>query len=198
VRGCGSDINPHTTKLPHEPTTIHMELLLLAIFLSTVLASIVAFWLGRRLRVRSGLPLKARVVYSDTGGWEKVEKPLFSRRYLLTGKPDYLVDGDGARIPIEVKPNRVASQPRMSDTLQLAAYGLLVEEAFGTPPPYGLLKYRDTVFRVEFTQELRAQLLQVLNEMQGNLSAEDVARSHGDPDRCRACGYRAECGQALE
>jgi CRISPR-associated exonuclease Cas4 len=175
-----------------------MELLLLAIFLSTLLASLVAFWLGRRLRVRSGLPLQARVVYSDTGGWEKVEKPLFSRRYLLTGKPDYLVDGDGARIPIEVKPNRVASQPRMSDTLQLAAYGLLVEEAFGTPPPYGLLKYRDTVFRVEFTQELRAQLLQVLNEMRGNLGAEDVARSHGDPDRCRACGYRAGCGQALE
>lgn len=174
-----------------------MELIILAIFLFTVLAALLAFWLARLLRVRSGLPLHARVVYSDTGAWEKVEKPLFSPRYLLTGKPDYLVETEGAHIPIEVKPNRVANEPRVSDTMQLAAYGLLVEETYGAPP-YGLLKYREKVFRVEFTKELRAQLLEVLDEMRVDLRAEDVARSHVDRERCRACGYRAKCGQALE
>jgi len=53
-------------------------------------------------------------------------------------------------------------------------------------------------FRIEFTDELRAQLLELLNEMRRDLSAEDVARSHMDARRCRGCGYRAECGQALE
>jgi CRISPR-associated exonuclease Cas4 len=174
-----------------------MQFMLLVLFLSTVLAAIAAFWLGRHLRLQTGLPIRARMVYSDTGAWEKVERPLFSRRYLLTGKPDYLVETDGARIPIEVKPNRVASEPRVSDTMQLAAYGLLVEESFGATPAYGVLKYRESVFRVEFTQELRAQLLEVLNEMRGSLGAEEVARSHAEPRRCRACGYRAECGQEL-
>jgi CRISPR-associated exonuclease Cas4 len=176
-----------------------MPLLLFAILLLVIIAAAVAFWLGRRMRVDAGLPINARVVYSDTGAWKKVEKALFSRRYLLTGKPDYLVqDESGARIPIEVKPNRVAAEPRVSDTMQLAAYGLLVEETFGTRPSYGLLKYRDTVFQIEFTDELRGQLFDLLKEMRRDLSAEDVARSHMDARRCRGCGYRAECGQELK
>jgi CRISPR-associated exonuclease Cas4 len=172
--------------------------ILVGLFLLALLAALLAWWLGRRLRVESGLPLKARVVYSDTGAWEHVAKPLFSRRYLLTGKPDYLVEENGARIPVEVKPNRVANEPRLSDTLQLAAYGLLVEETFGTRPPYGLLKYRDAVFRVELTDDLLGELLSVLNEMREDLNAAEVARSHDDARRCRACGYREACGQDLE
>ena len=31
------------------------------------------------------------VVYTDTGGWSRVERPLFSSGLQLTGKPDYLV-----------------------------------------------------------------------------------------------------------
>jgi CRISPR-associated exonuclease Cas4 len=174
-----------------------MLIILLGLFLSLLLAAIVAFRLSRVVRLETGLPIRARVVYSDTGAWDQVEKPLFSRRHLLTGKPDYLVEENGVRIPIEVKPNRTANEPRLSDSLQLAAYGLLVEETFGAPPPYGLLKYRESVFRVEFTPELRAQLLDVLSEMRGNLSAEDLARSHAEARRCLACGYRAGCGQEI-
>lgn len=175
-----------------------MQSLLIGLFLFSMLAAIAAFWLGRHLLLRAGLPVRARVVYSDTGAWEKVEKPLFSRRHMLTGKPDYIVEAEGARIPIEVKPTRAAGEPLVSDMLQLAAYGLLVEEKFGVPPPFGLLKYRESVFRVELSRELRANLLQALDEMRANLNADDVARSHDDVRRCRACGYRAECGQNLE
>ncbi len=175
-----------------------LELFLFVLFLLALLAALVAWRWGRQLRAQTGLPIQARVVYSDTGAWERIEKPLFSRRYALTGKPDYVVAENGIRIPIEVKPNRVADEPRLSDTMQLAAYGLLVEETFGARPPYGLLKYRNAVFRVEFTEELRAQLLQVLDEMREDLSAPEVARSHEDARRCRACGYREECGQVVE
>ncbi len=175
-----------------------MEVVLLLILIAAALAAVFARRLRRKLRVESGLPVTARVVYSDTGAWRKLEQPLFSRRYLLTGRPDYIVEENRTRIPVEVKPNRTDPEPRLADTLQLAAYGLLIEEAFDARPEYGLLKYRDAVFRVEFTTELRAQLLELLSEMRRDLEAEDVPRSHDEPRRCRACGYRAECGQELE
>ncbi len=164
-----------------------------------LIAALICWLLARRAAQQSGLPFGARIVYADTGAWEKVEKPLFSERYRLTGKPDYLVEENAAIIPVEVKPNRTASAPRESDVMQLAAYALLVAETFaGKPAPYGLLKYRDVVFRIEMTEALRDGLLTLVAEMRVDRAAREVSRSHREPHRCRACGYRAECGQALE
>ncbi len=166
-----------------------------------VLAVVGAFFLrqrGRAAQAQTGLPIDARVVYSDTGAWQRVEKALFSRRFRLTGKPDYIVqDETGAMIPIEVKPNRTAPQPRHSDTMQLMAYGILVEEKFRVRPAYGLLKYRDEVFQIAFTDELRAEFFEILQEMRAARRAKHVARSHDDPTKCRYCGYRQECDERL-
>ena len=167
------------------------------LFLLTLIIALALFFSARGQRAQTGLPYGARIVYADTGAWKKVERPLFARRYGLTGKPDYIVAERGATIPVEVKPNRAAPAPREADTLQLAAYALLIEENFGAAPAYGLLKYRDAVFQVELTNELCARLLDTLAAMRRDLAARDVARSHAEPRRCRACGYRAECGQAL-
>jgi CRISPR-associated exonuclease Cas4 len=168
------------------------------LFIAVFLTAIVLWSKARQWRAVTGLPFNARIVYADTGAWAKVEKPMFARRYALTGKPDYIVEDAGVTIPIEVKPNRTAPAPRESDVMQLAAYGLLIEEAYGMFPPHGLLKYRDAVFQIDFTDELRAQVLTLIDEMRRDLSALDVARSHSEAPRCRACGYRAECGQVLE
>ncbi len=171
----------------------------LSILLVLLLLGAFAAWLAsRRGRASAGIPLAARVVYSDTSGWKQIDKPLYSQRYMLAGKPDYIVKDEDRLIPVEVKPNRTAPAPLPSDTLQLAAYGLLMEENFGTRPPYGLLKYRDAVFQVDFTDALRGELLAVMEEMRAGLDAADVARSHDDPARCRACGYKAQCDQAIE
>ncbi|MBM3128695.1 MAG: Dna2/Cas4 domain-containing protein [Chloroflexi bacterium] len=167
------------------------------LFLLAIITALALFLSARKQRAQTGLPYGARIVYADTGAWQKVERPLFARRYGLTGKPDYIVEERGATIPVEVKPNRVAPAPRESDILQLAAYALLIEENFGAAPEYGLLKYRDAVFQVELTNELRARLLGIIAAMCRDLSARDVARSHDDARRCRACGYRGACGQAL-
>ncbi len=171
-------------------------LVVLAIF--ALVAAALARWFAGRMQARSGLPVGARVVFSDTGAWQNVPKPLFSRRYQLTGKPDYIVESNGVFIPVEVKPNRRALEPLPWDVMQLAAYGLLVEEEYGVRPPYGLLKYRDLLLEVQFTDDLREELLQVLELMRADLESADVARSHEEPSRCRACGYRGACGQALE
>jgi CRISPR-associated exonuclease Cas4 len=169
----------------------------LATFL--LIAALICWLLARRAAQQAGLPFGARIVYADTGAWKQVEKPLFSERYRLTGKPDYLVEESRVLIPVEVKPNRTAPAPRESDVMQLAAYALLVEERFaGKRAPYGLLKHRAAVFRIEMTAQLRAALLARVVEMRADYGAREVSRSHAEPRRCRACGYRAKCGQALE
>jgi hypothetical protein len=66
-------------------------------FLGLLILGLLLLWLARRGRARSGLP-QGRVIYSDTGGWDRLERPLFSREHQLTGKPDYLV-ADGADVP---------------------------------------------------------------------------------------------------
>jgi CRISPR-associated exonuclease Cas4 len=149
-----------------------------------------------RLHEQTGLP-QGRVIYADTGAWNRCEKALFSRRYLLTGKPDYLVDDGGTKIPVEVKSTLSPPGPYRSHALQLAAYCLLVEEEYGQPPPYGIIKYRDQTHAVEYTAQLRAQLLSLLAEMRQDLAADDVGPSHANPNRCQSCGYRDECEERL-
>jgi len=153
-------------------------------------------WLSRRGRTRSGLP-QGRVVYTDTGGWGRLERPLFSREFLLTGKPDYLVADGADVIPVEVKSRRAPAQPYSSHTLQLAAYCLLVEECYGRRPHYGIVKYADRAFEVDYTPELEGELLATLEDMRADMAAGDATRNHDEPRRCRACGYRQYCEQCL-
>jgi CRISPR-associated exonuclease Cas4 len=153
-------------------------------------------WLAQRGRARSGLP-QGRVVYTDTGGWNRLERPLFSREFLLTGKPDYLIADGADVIPIEVKSSRAPAQPYPSHLLQLAAYCLLVEECYRRRPPYGIVKYADRAFEVEYTPELEDQLLATLDCMRTDLADGDAPRGHEERRRCQACGYRRWCEQGL-
>ena len=61
-------------------------------------------------RKEAGLP-GGRIIYTDTRGWGKVEKPLFYPALELTGKPDYLVEKNGQIIPVEVKSGRASEAP---------------------------------------------------------------------------------------
>jgi CRISPR-associated exonuclease Cas4 len=170
----------------------------MAVWFFVLLAlGIALLWLARRGRKRSGLP-QGQVVYSDTGGWGRLERPLFSRAFSLTGKPDYLVaDGDDL-IPVEVKSGRAPAQPYPSHVLQLAAYCLLVEECYRRRPPRGIVKYADRTFEVDYTPELEEALLKALDGMRADLSDGCAARNHDDPHRCRACGHRGQCDQRLD
>ena len=154
-------------------------------------------WLARRGRVRSGLP-QGRLIYTDTGGWNRLERPLFSRAFLLTGKPDYLVADGSDVIPVEVKSSPAPIQPYPSHTLQLAAYCLLVEECYDRRPPYGIVKYADRAFEVAYTPALEDTLLETLDHMRADLAQGYASRSHDDPHRCQACGHWEQCDQRIE
>ena len=161
-----------------------------------VLVGALLVWRGRSRWKEAGLP-RGRVVYDDTGAWQECPSPLFSERHLLAGKPDYVVARGEHLIPVEVKPGRIAGRPYLSDVLQLAAYCLLVEENFDQPPPYAILKYATATFPVEYTPQLRRQLLVTMESMRRDLTKAEVAPNHHSHRRCRACGHREQCGKSL-
>lgn len=146
----------------------------------------------------TGLP-SGEIVYSDAGG---TARPLAARRYPLVGKPDYVVlTPEGLRVPVEIKsaraprPLRGESMPRHEDVLQVVAYLIILDDLF-TPPRYGLLRYADATFEVPYAPELRAEVLDLLDEMRA--LDGDGQPPRGDPAaaKCRSCAFRAICDDA--
>ena len=167
----------------------------IALFL--ILFGLMVFWLSRQSQAEAGLPI-GRVIYSDTHGWQTIEQPLFSRTYGLTGKPDYLVQQGRDIIPVEVKSAHAPSDgPRRSHVLQLAAYCLLIEETYRQKPKYGIVKYADRMFAVDYTESLRTGLLDVIADMRDDLARGETQRSHDEAARCGHCGYRHACTERL-
>ena len=167
-----------------------------------LLVALLILWIAGRQRNRTGLPL-GRVIYADTGRWGRVEKPLYDPVAGLTGKPDYLVEEDGVTIPVEVKSARAPTIPHDSHVYQLAAYCMLVERTTGVRPPYGILRYRDKTFSIDYTPGLEQELELLLDAIRARekparkKQADGPARSHNEPARCARCGYRDACDQRL-
>lgn len=163
-----------------------------------IVLALLVWFLAARAQRATGLPA-GRVVYTDAGGWGRLEKPLFSQALHLTGKPDYLVRGDrGHYIPVEVKSSRApAGGPYPAHIYQLAAYCALVAEAYDQRPTHGLIKYADKTFSVDYTPALEAELLELLDSIRADSEADEVARSHTVPARCAACGFREVCDESL-
>lgn len=154
------------------------------------------FWQSNRQRKDAGLP-GGRVIYTDTRGWNKLEKPLYYAALDLTGKPDYLVEQNGKIIPVEVKSGRAPDAPYDSHIYQLASYCLLVEKTYAKRPPYGIIHYEGRDFAVDYTLELEASLLDLLAEMKSDERRREVPRSHEQASRCKRCGFRKVCDQSL-
>jgi CRISPR-associated exonuclease Cas4 len=165
------------------------------------LVALFLLWQAWGRQKASGLP-SGRIIYSDTHTWGPVEAPLYDNELFLTGKPDYLMNGKDGIIPVEVKSSRVENSPYDSHIFQLAAYCRLVEANFGKRPRYGILTYPNQTIAIDYTPALEASLKALLEEIRadGRLAAsprKEIARSHHNPERCRGCGYKEICEQAL-
>lgn len=158
--------------------------------------ALIFFWRSDRQRKEAGLP-GGRIIYTDTHGWSKVEKPLYYSALELTGKPDYLVQQNGKIIPVEVKSGRAPEAPYDSHIYQLASYCLLVEKTYSTRPPYGIIHYENRDFAIDYTRELEEALIDLLVEMKRDEHKKDVPRSHEQAGRCARCGFRKVCDQSL-
>lgn len=171
-----------------------MELWIAA--LAALLLGIFLLWWGNRSQGKAGLP-RGRVIYADPKLWGRPEKPFYDVQSGLTGRPDYLVEQDGRIIPVEVKSAWAPAVPYDSHLFQLFAYCLLVERASGKRPPYGILRYRDRTFAVDFTRAWEERLLEQLDLMRAQEKRGEAARSHAEAGRCRKCGFRSVCEQKL-
>ncbi|MCW5838598.1 MAG: Dna2/Cas4 domain-containing protein [Anaerolineales bacterium] len=157
----------------------------------------VLLW-GWSQRQRAGLGLPAgAVVYSDTGVERRVEQALFDEALGLVGRPDYLVESAAGLVPVEVKSGRTPARPYPSHVYQLAAYCLLVARSLQRRPPYGILRYPQRSFQVEFTAALEAEVLELLSAMRQSMRQIEVHRSHKQAARCQACGYRQDCTERI-
>jgi CRISPR-associated exonuclease Cas4 len=172
-----------------------MPLILLALLLAA--AAVFLLLRGGKQQAEEGLPV-GKVIYDDSSrrAGEEV-KPLYSARLGLSGKPDYIVRHQGLPVPVEVKSRRAPRQPYDSHIYQLAAYCMLVEEIFRQRPPYGIIRYNDRSFQVDYTPALEAALNDLLAEMRQRKVSLTPPRSHDLPERCAACGYRDECAERL-
>lgn len=168
--------------------------LYISIFL--VILALLLLWLSGRQRRGSGLP-EGRVVYSDTGAERRVEQALYADDLELVGRPDYLVESADGLVPVEVKSGRSPQKPYATHIFQLAAYCILVARNFKQRPAYGIIRYPQRSFRVEFTRELENQLLALLAEMRNGLDLSELHRSHSAAARCNACGFGQLCDERL-
>jgi CRISPR-associated exonuclease Cas4 len=149
---------------------------------------------ARKARMEYGIP-RGKVIYTDL---DRPAKPLFSKKFMIAGKPDYIVrDGQpNALIPVEVKSGNT-KKPHWGHVLQLAAYCLLVEEAYSVKVPYGLLIYADgKQHRVEFDDILRSKVLSVVEEMRRCLKRCGVENRTRFEGRCFSCSVRGDCLKA--
>jgi CRISPR-associated exonuclease Cas4 len=192
------------------PVVVEMIYLLLVVIFLLVLA-LFALVAASRAAKQSGLP-QGQLIYSDTGfavghiapttlnaQGVKQERPLVSERFGLIGRPDYLVRTDEGIIPVEAKSTRRPANGRPYDShiMQLAAYCLLAEDVLGADVPYGVVRYADGEIAVDYTPELREELIALLEEMSEARLADDVHRSHEDARRCAGCSMRESCDEAL-
>ncbi len=132
------------------------------------------------------------ITYSDLN---VPAKALFSKRYRIAGKPDYIVKKSNYYIPIEVKSGSY-SNPQKNHILQLATYCQLLEDNYSNLVPYGIIIYKNSDFKIPFDPKLRFELESVINKMRNSINKK-VVLNHNDPTKCRICSMRMYCKERL-
>jgi CRISPR-associated exonuclease Cas4 len=155
-----------------------------------------------RLKTEYRIDHRAKVMYSDSLSEGKKKPKLFkSQKLRISGRPDAIIEVDGKAIPVELKTGKVPQGPYFSHILQLGAYGLLMEEEYGTLPPYGLIKYgpkgEEKEFKVEMDKRLMFTLAGKIGEMRLSLESGEAHRNHNRPGKCTNCSRRKNCPESL-
>jgi CRISPR-associated exonuclease Cas4 len=130
-----------------------------------------------------------RLVYADdsrrAGGFS-------SPRYRLVGRPDEVRRmADGRPVPVEWKSRpSPRNGPPPSHRVQVWAYCLLLEDATGFRPPYGVLRYSDGgEYRLPWDEASRAHLLRLRRQV----GRPYDGRADPSPAKCARCRWRPGC-----
>jgi CRISPR-associated exonuclease Cas4 len=170
--------------------------MLVTIAAGLLLVALLVIVLRPRVTRQIVTPAAVDLLYSDTE--ERDEGVLLSPRYGLVGKPDALVRlPSGDVVPVERKSGRAPKRPYEGDLAQATVYCILVEDLYGRTPPFMRLQYADRAFDEPFTPARKQSVLQAVEQLRRARALPDVKRSHAVPAKCRGCGQRRNCDQAL-
>jgi len=143
----------------------------------------------KNLKTKHKIP-EGKIAYSDLN---KPSKPFFSKRYRITGKPDYIVKKNKRYIPVEFKTG-AHNEPQKSHIFQLASYCHLLEENYGSFVPYGMLIYNDMYqYRIPFDPKTRFEFESTLKNMRNTMKTGKITRNHNDSFKCKGCSMRTYC-----
>jgi CRISPR-associated exonuclease Cas4 len=134
-----------------------------------------------------------KITYSDLN---VPAKPLFSKRFRISGKPDYVVKKNNYYIPIELKSGSY-NQPPKNHLLQLAAYCQILEDTSAAFVPYGIIVYYNSEYKIPFDPRIRFELESVIKKIRGSLKSGKAELNHNDPRKCRGCSMRSYCKDKL-
>ncbi len=175
-----------------------MNILVMAATLAVL--ALVLFVLAARSRRKTGIPA-GEVFYQDLPGQPFFGEPLRSDALGISGKPDCLVRAADGIVPVELKNSSrppARSGVYANHMVQALAYCALVEDQMKVPVPYALVIYAgQQVRKVEFTEERRQWLLQMIQAVEVARARLTANRNHDHRGRCAGCGVRSQCDQAL-
>ncbi|MGA7923727.1 MAG: PD-(D/E)XK nuclease family protein [Thermoplasmata archaeon] len=164
-----------------------LVLLLFALAIIFVIGGVGWAMAVRRRRRRAG-----RVLWTDSRSGSPT---LYSSRYRFYGRPDEVRRlPDGTPFPVELKHRSVpmGGVPR-SHRVQVIAYCILLEETYGSSPPYGVLRYGNgEEVRVPFDEASRSEVI----ELRHWVGQPYDGRATPSMARCRRCPWRPGCDQA--
>ena len=148
----------------------------------------------KRLKIKHKIQA-GKITYSDLN---TPAKPLFSKRYRISGKPDYIVKRNDHYFPVEIKTGN-HYEPKKNHIFQLAAYCQILEENYGSFIPYGILVYSDTSqqFKIPFNPKIRFELESTVSKMRKSLKTGKIKRNHNDSKRCKSCSMRTYCDKKI-
>lgn len=129
---------------------------------------------------------------------ERLNRQLVSYDYGVTGRPDYVIDRNGAPVPVLRKIGHAPENPYDSHVAQVLIHCLLIETTTQMQPPYGIVRYNDRTFEVDYDPPAFDALMQLLNEMRAEKKrSSPPPRSHDAQRRCFACSHNKICEESL-
>ena len=117
--------------------------------------------------------------------------PLWSEKFGLSGRADVVEIAAGSVRPVEYK---AGTRHGRSADLQVCAQALCLEEMLELEVPYGYVWYGATRRRkrVDFTAELRSDVLAIVESIRGQMKSGKLPAAPNDA-RCRECQLVHHC-----
>jgi len=139
------------------------------------------------------VPLRGEVEYV---GRNRKGEELASKKYGIRGTPDYIIKIDEDYIPVEEKSADLYS-PSFPHVIQITAYCMLVEDKYGIPPPYGILKYKNAQFKIPYERRWKNMVMEIKENILRDLEKGMAHRNHENTNKCRRCNHREHCPESL-